>query len=76
MEDLQVSDQHGQAMTYTPEQVKAFTHGQAVSIWKGYVNQMAVLLVEADAGTNPGTQSTLQRLVGELVRSFWEYLSR
>lgn len=41
---------------------------QAVGIWKGYVNQMAVLLVDNDAGAAPSTMATLQRLVQELVR--------
>jgi hypothetical protein len=42
---------------------------QAVAIWKGYINQMAVLLVEADAGGSANTMTTLQRLSQELVRS-------
>lgn len=40
---------------------------QTVGIWKGYVNQMAVLLVDTDAGASPSTTATLQRLVQELV---------
>jgi hypothetical protein len=41
---------------------------QAVAVWKGYISQMAVLLVEADAGGSANTMATLQRLAQELVR--------
>ena len=57
---------------------------QAVGIWKGYINQMAVLLVEADAGGSANTMTTLQRLSQELVRcrclcphvlcSLWQFM--
>lgn len=41
---------------------------QAVAIWKGYVNQMAMLLVDVDAGGSEAASVGLQRLAQELVR--------
>lgn len=67
MEDLHLTAQGGQQLTLTPKQLRTLTKQQLVRIWKGYINQLAELLVGLEKGDqNAGT--TIKKYVGELVR--------
>ena len=68
MEDLKLTSKGGRPLTLTPEQLRTMTREQLISIWKDYVNQLAVLLVEVERGDNPSAADTIKQYIEEVVR--------
>ena len=68
MEDLKLTSKGGRPLTLTPEQLRTMTRDQLISIWKDYVNQLAVLLVELERGDTPSAADTIKQYIEEVVR--------
>ncbi len=67
MEDLKLTSKGGRALTLTPEQLRTMTRDQLIGIWKDYVNQLAVLLVELERGDTPAAGDTIKQYIEEVV---------
>jgi len=67
MEDLKLTSKGGRALTLTPEQLRTMTRDQLIGIWKDYVNQLAVLLVELERGDTPAAGETIKQYIEEVV---------
>jgi hypothetical protein len=51
------------------------TREQLIDIWRDYVNQLAVLLVELERGENATAAETIKQYVEEVVRLKWAHSS-
>ena len=69
MEDLKLTSKGGRPLTLTPEQLRTMTREQLIGIWKDYVNQLAVLLLELERGDSPSAGDTIKQYIEEVVRS-------
>ena len=49
-------------------QLRTMTREQLVDIWRDYINQLAVLLVELERGDNATAADTIKQYVEEVVR--------
>ena len=67
MEDLKLTSEGGRPLTLTPEQLRSMTRDRLIAIWKDYVNQLAVLLVELERGDNPAAGDTIKQYIEEVV---------
>ena len=67
MDDLHLTSQGGQELILTPKQLRTLTRPQLVRIWKGYVNELAQLLLLLEKGDHPASV-TIKQYVEELVR--------
>ena len=51
------------------------TREQLVDIWRDYINQLAVLLVELERGDNATAADTIKQYVEEVVRSMGAHIA-